>query len=504
MDRNIAQSRDDFLKGLIIVSLIALFSFYSVFTNTINYDVSWLLHATSEMMQGKKLYQDIIEINPPLIIWLQVPAYMFSEVFGFSIKTGMIILTGIACGYSIILSNRLAKKAHCTRPLLMLTVLSLILFILPSWNFGQREHLFIALTLPYFFLIFNRSKKIEISPPLAIVVGIIGAIGFNIKPYFLLVPLALELYLIFAIGLRNIFKRIEPYLVGLITVFYFVLILIFTPEYFSKTGVGYAFEIYSSTFNVSGTRLSQKLSISFILLGLACLIWLCQPRSIHRNPSGLFLVGAFATLAVVVIQGKGWTSHQLPIMSFAVVAISFSIPAQSKGATKINILLFAATIFISIVLWSFLNRFDNNDQISYYQNMNEIIETQEDVNSIFIMSSDLLYGFPLITETNLKWGSRFGALSLTAGVRKRREDLAQSTELLDEIEHYVWTALAYDLKINKPDLVLVDTNESKNFISKPYDFIKDYSKNSDFRAEWSNYELKGASNGMDIYRRQHK
>src|SRR5690242_13640162 len=38
-------------------------------------DIAWLLHIAQDLLRGKQLYIDDIEINPPLVIWLLlVPA----------------------------------------------------------------------------------------------------------------------------------------------------------------------------------------------------------------------------------------------------------------------------------------------------------------------------------------------------------------------------------------------------------------------------------------------
>ena len=33
-------------------------------------DIAWLLYVARKWMEGKQLYIDLVEINPPLIIWL--------------------------------------------------------------------------------------------------------------------------------------------------------------------------------------------------------------------------------------------------------------------------------------------------------------------------------------------------------------------------------------------------------------------------------------------------
>src|SRR5690242_6137582 len=41
--------------------------------NTAPPDMAFLLYAAGRLLDGATLYRDVVEINPPLVIWLNVP-----------------------------------------------------------------------------------------------------------------------------------------------------------------------------------------------------------------------------------------------------------------------------------------------------------------------------------------------------------------------------------------------------------------------------------------------
>src|SRR4026208_2380402 len=52
------------------------------FQRPLNSDSAWLLHLAARVAQGDRLYHDLIEINPPLVVWLQLPIVFLSERLG--------------------------------------------------------------------------------------------------------------------------------------------------------------------------------------------------------------------------------------------------------------------------------------------------------------------------------------------------------------------------------------------------------------------------------------
>ncbi len=500
-------TRQKLILALVLCGLVAAFSLFQLFTNPLNYDVSWLVHASSELRAGKTLYKDVMEINPPLIIWLQLPVIFLAEILGLSLKSAFYIYVALALAILILLCGKMLKYINEQERLPIWFVLLVgLFFLLPGWNFGQREHIGLALSLPYVFLIAARTSGTAIPVGLALLVGLLGGIGFAIKPYFLIIPFGLEIYLLFHVGLKKLFSRIEPYMVGLVASLYLLSIWVLTPHYFSKEMLTYATEIYSATFNAPWHVLIGKTMSSILLMLLALLMaFICAPQE-KRHIIGTFIVAAMAIYFSVILQGKGWYSHQIFGVSFAMIAIYLAIPSgksSEKETSPLKVALpIVAVFYMAFCFFQSSKSFSNTKQISFYDPMLEIIQTEPDIDGLFIMSTDLLYGFPLITETGKNWTSRFGALSYSAGVQTRRHELGTSTPLLDEIELYMWDAVTNDLNERKPDLVLVDISRNKNFMRAPYDFVADYSQYAPFKEAWSNYVKTGTKNDMDIFRRR--
>src|SRR5690348_9425733 len=47
-------------------------------------DVAWLLHIANQWLHGRRLYVDIVEVNPPLIVWLSAIPVLVGDAIGIS------------------------------------------------------------------------------------------------------------------------------------------------------------------------------------------------------------------------------------------------------------------------------------------------------------------------------------------------------------------------------------------------------------------------------------
>ena len=83
------------------------------------------------------------------------------------------------------------------------------LTILPLQDFAQREHFALITTVPYCLLIASRLAGERVRAPWAI--GLFAALGFALNPYFVAVPIALEL-----LAWRQ--KRVRPETIALAAV----------------------------------------------------------------------------------------------------------------------------------------------------------------------------------------------------------------------------------------------------------------------------------------------
>ena len=124
-------------------------------------DIGFLLYAAGQVLDGARPYVDIIEINPPLILALNLPAALLARAIG---APDVLLYRAMVTGA---LLGALAFSGWCLRRSLdgggalrrrVMLLLAFALFLAAGEDFGQREHLLVALALPYLLLAVGRAK----------------------------------------------------------------------------------------------------------------------------------------------------------------------------------------------------------------------------------------------------------------------------------------------------------------------------------------------------------
>lgn len=172
----------------VLLALLLVAGLWGELALRVNYDVGWLITVAERTLDGRRLYADIIEINPPLIVWLmQVPVLLGRAAgIGPILAFRIFVLTMIAV--SIALMRRPAR-ASLGRNHTNFLLLASGAFVPLTWKyFGEREHLAVILLTPY-LLINAREAAAATGRRSRIVAGALAGIGFSLKPHF--VPLFL-------------------------------------------------------------------------------------------------------------------------------------------------------------------------------------------------------------------------------------------------------------------------------------------------------------------------
>src|SRR5690606_28380131 len=147
-----------------------------------------------------------------------------------------------------LVAGRVLKEETETHPSLRATLTALIafaLFVLPRLDWGEREHLTLALVLPYILFSINylrRDRVLQALPlPATLFLGLTAAVGIALKPQFVLLWFARE-------GL--VFRRArrlsnEGTVVAAAGLCYILAVAVLAPEYFSVVGdLGSAYHVY--------------------------------------------------------------------------------------------------------------------------------------------------------------------------------------------------------------------------------------------------------------------
>ncbi len=127
-------------------------------TRTLSHDVGLFIFLSTRMLDGARFYRDIIEPNPPLIIYIHMLPTVVARLLGVSTIMAFHVFAFVLFNYAIISTLPFIKatrylSGNVAASSMILFCLYLSAFVLPfMWDsYEQREHILCLLALPYLF-----------------------------------------------------------------------------------------------------------------------------------------------------------------------------------------------------------------------------------------------------------------------------------------------------------------------------------------------------------------
>jgi hypothetical protein len=481
---------------LVVLVLLFMIQILIRFNSEINHDVAWIFYTAKSIANGKVLYRDIIEVNPPLIFWQCLIIFYVSNFLGFNIEivfnTVCLLLTALALN----LANRyivLTGIAADSQRRFFITFVATGLLFFPGFNFGQREHLLVLLFLPWLVLRATRIHSLKVSMPEAIVVGALAATGIALKPHSLLAPMAVEAALFFLHrNWRNVFT-VENLSASVTIICYIGGIAFLTPEFmFSilELGVRAYIPLY-------GTGFISVIVLSLPVLGTIIISIVLNIRfdTADKALAVAFISASIGFLISYYIQAKGYLYQILPATVFAATggaAILFRLSlAETKTVLLRKISLVALLFTIHIHQQFYLSKAPLFEKL--------ITETASSSQTIFIASTNVSKSFPLVNRNNFVWASRFPAQWLTPYVSTK---WVSGPIPDDEIVRQALVWVVSDLIEFQPDIVMIDVCNQQNYVPNGFfDYLAFWKLDPRFSRFWKDYNLKSTQYGFAIYTR---
>jgi hypothetical protein len=436
----------------------------------ISSDIGFLLYAAGRVLGGARLYVDLIEINPPLIVWLNLPvvlaarALALPEILVYRLATVGALL---ACVGVTARTLRYAAPAGEPRERdRLLFFVTLVLFLIPGADFAQREHLMLALITPYLVLTTARSMARAVAPWPAIGVGALAGVGFALKPHFLLLLAALEGYLL--VRRPSVERLVRPEALGAAAVLlaYAVIVLLVTPEYLPMVrllGGSYLGFLYDPFLHLLAT------APGVILCYFALLAWVALRKHLGLPAFGeVLVVSILGALAAGAAQQKGLPYHFYPSSALALVLLGIVVAdswgAASNAAERLYQVLAGgvlATAAIGAVADGGLQlaRRESSPEPEMAQ-LAKIIRQKAPSQPIFIMSYHIGSAFPLVNYSGAVLGSRFHHLWILASDYLQRMKSPEPLRYrvpaeMPASERFLNQAVLADLERYQPRLLIV-------------------------------------------------
>ena len=344
--------------SLIVLALLLGGVLFIALRSPLKDDIAWLLYVARCWMAGRELYIDIIEVNPPLIVWIStVPLQLgrWLDIDPQLVVVPVFVAAVLGCAWWTAALLRSQGGIFAER-LAVFTAIGAALLILPAADLGQREHLLVAAFLPYLVLFSQSLDRASLDrasldrasaaraalapggPTRAgrvpdtscrsiaawLVAGGLAGLGCALKPRYAAAFAVLE-GLALLRGLPP--WRLMPIAAAIALAGYAGLVATLCPAYWSRA-VPMALALYGATDAPFPSLLADSAWLLFGQAAAIALLWL-RRRSLPNYNLMLTLVVFAATSTIVCfIDGKDWYYHRLPATIATVLALMLWIATE--------------------------------------------------------------------------------------------------------------------------------------------------------------------------------
>jgi hypothetical protein len=460
----------------------------------INHDVAWFYYVARGVMDGGTLYKDFTDLNAPLAPLSLVPAVLLARAFTIRPDWAVEIFVLTVASVSMLLSLAVLQRLRLAAPAMLSALLALTIafVVLPDATFGQREHILAILLTPYVLGCIGACAGARLLWPLSCAIGLAAAIAVGIKPYYVVVPAALETAVLVQAGFNAAWRAQSLALAACLAVIIGAT-LVFFPLYAAEV-VHWAAALYGG-YNASTASLIYHVCFVF---GTCGMLWFCWGADLTKLASAARLcltVAALAAFAAFMVQAKGWLYQLFPCLFFLLLLAAGALlrtgiwPGRSpaQGARWFAARLVAAGFALAIVYLPY-----QSVDLSKYVALEQAILAEP--GPFVILSANVGPGFPLALDLNRVWASRENCMIMLPGLVKLERQGKQSP----------WAPffrdwISSDMRRYKPALVFLPP-VGEMFMPADFDILPWLLRDPQFAAIWTHYRPDGARDGFRVFR----
>lgn len=475
-------------------------------------DKGWLLHAAHGLLAGKKLYIDIIEINPPLIVWLYtLPAWISEHVKTIADFEALAFIGLVGVFYVSWVGRELIRLhpafENSPERLNEFVLLELLIFIFytPQGYFFDREHIFFVFIFPYMlrFMPALAEKKIPIK--LQWIVGLTAALGFCIKPHTIIVFGIIQLFSLLRTRSLAALLNNENYIIAGTALLYFLCIDLFNPEYIRTIA-----PMAITTYSQFGNRNSGYVYLPpfFVALGLM----FADFRPWHITPfrrDVYYLFGMCFAFLLYALSNNGWGYTYNPLYCLLMLTAAWMLWEYSwlhkelavHGLPVRNILfgmrgciivlvthaayMTLYLIFMGISLNALRSPCDENPECWNNAPFVRYMDA-EHLHSFGTISFDFSNWISLMHATGANWETRFNHLWMMPKLIQGDDAFRRAHYWIVEL---VGKDLAEDMDYNKPEVIFVDNSPFIMEQPRKNSLLDFLSEIPEFKTAWQQYHL---------------
>ena len=486
------EAADDRLLVTGTIACLALGAALLHFFAPINHDEAYLMALAGRLLDGGQFGKDIMDMNPPHVWWISAMPVWLARQTGLRLDVVASLFTVAMAILSVAAVARLTATAglgRVPRSLFLVFAALLVLFI-PGYDFGQREHWMVLLTLPYIVARGCRLSNSPISPTTSAAIGLAACLGFSIKPYFLLVPVALEAWML--MRTRRPSLSISPETIAMATagIVYGALTLTYARSYLEvevpTALLGYW--SYNSPMQEVMRSALNLLAPTAMLLGVGYLTRQ-QGAPIPAIAQALAVAGG-ASCVAALIQAKPWAYHFLPgIVFLGLSAVILLTENPRVDRLTLRRVALAILVVLAVVPTAFeaVRAFEGTS--SRINQLAAIFRSNPGPNrTVFGFITSPRDVFPAVVAAQIEWAAPFCCEYLIAAAARIEEaPVAQRSKILAAGVNQAETAVSA-VRSKEPGVIVIATGDDMlGFNHRTFDYVAWLSAHTHFASVFAHY-----------------
>jgi hypothetical protein len=487
-------------------------------SNPLGQDQAWYLYAARLILSGVTPYgPQLLETNPPPILWFsELPVLLarflaITPALAFQLLVCVLALGSGAWCYRLL--RRSAMQARALFPSAFACAATAILLspaILTYEDFGQREHLFVILALPFLLARIANVQRIPLFERAAL--GLIAGVAVCLKPQELLVLLSAELFV--ALSTRTLRRLVAPEILALVLTGTTCATAVrwLTPLYLTQV-VPLLINTYWAYGPFSASTLAvQILPLYFAILTTVAVLWLLQ-----RQLRGALIIAGLLTCSVGAslayeAQHTNWSNHLLPCRTFLLLAIAWLVieacTALAPSLPRKQPLRLGASVAFALLACLLIPL----TAARHTEAPADPLDRYPPGSTVYVFSTTVTH-FATINAHHLVWASRFPCLWLLSAILQNEEPQPPRPAVFKSLPQPTLSNLAAlqrhstteDLRRWRPSIVLVRhctaENSCQGLEGRNVDLLAWFLHDPDFASVWSHYRQQTSTPAYDVYTR---
>ncbi len=493
-----------------------------VLSPPVNHDVAAVLQFSQRWLAGEHLYNDLIDVNPPLIFVLNLIPAAIGAMTPVSAVVALqlcILLFGLMCWRIAFRVRDRGEEGVSERA--FLDVLPLLFLLGAGYDFGQREHLMAIGALPYVVASARRAQGVQ--PRLRLVTGLVAGVAFAMKPHFLAIPGLVELAVLagrsqggWRWALRvTVADRLLWGMAAVWGIYLISLPLVFA-DYLGFV-VPLVWDYYLDLGGVSAWDVLLQPRLATVLVLLTPLLCLAFRRGLAPDAARprLLALAALGALASAVAQHKGFSYHIVPIEFFATAlacvlmcrwldGLEDRLPSPYRIAAVLGGLCLLYTISNGEAPWKELD-YRNSEVAGLTALLKKTASGAPYGARVLVLSPGIYPIFPALNYASVRLTLRSMNMWLLQGAYDQcLPDGRRYREVweMGRAEFSVFRSVAEDFAAAPPAAVLVDRDPGIPWCGSQFDFVAYFMRNPLFAQGWSHYELSAEWDRYRLYKRR--